>query len=191
MENFIDKYWLTSQTLTGVIHFVSAILGLILGLGILFLKPGSKVHKTAGYIFIPVLLTVNISAMFIHEMGMRFGPFHYLIPFSLFFLFLGIKPFIFRTKGKQGLKTHIRGMVGAALGLWAAFFAELVARTPALSQFLFKFGDDTFWIGTIEGFFIGFLFIFVIIKVIKYQMKRLGLDKGSWFQIEFHSFRIF
>lgn len=177
MDNFIDKYWLTSHTISGLIHFVSATFGLILGLGILFLKPGSKMHKTAGYIFIPVLFTVNISALFIHEMGMIFGPFHYLIPFSLFSLIIGIKPFIFKTIGKEGLKTHIRGMVGAALGLWAAFFAEIVARTPFLSNQLLKFGNNTFWIATIEGFLIGFIFIFIIIKVIKYQMKRLGLNK--------------
>ena len=79
-------------------------------------------------------------------------------------------------KGQQKLKTHIRGMVGAALGLWAAFFAELVARTPTLSRFLFSFGDNTFWISTIEGFVFVFIFIFIIKKVNKLQFKRLGID---------------
>jgi uncharacterized membrane protein len=175
--NYINHYWLTSQTLVGLIHFSSAAIGLVLGLGILFLNPGSKKHKISGYIFIPVILTVNVSALFIHEMGMAFGPFHYLIPFSLYFLFLGIKPFITKMTGEQKLKTHIRGMVGAALGLWAAFCAEIVARTPSISHFLFSFINDTFWVSTIEGFFFVLVFILLIKKVNKKQLERLGLTK--------------
>lgn len=173
---YLNQHWLTSQTIAGLIHFITATIGLILGLGILFLKPGSKIHKISGYIFIPILLTVNISVLFVHEMGMTFGPFHFIIPFSLYFLFLGVKPFLFKMTGQQKIKTHIRGMVGAALGLWAAFCAELVARTPSLSKFLFSFGDNTFWISTIEGFVFVLIFIFIIKKVNKIQYKRLGLD---------------
>jgi uncharacterized membrane protein len=173
---YLHQHWLTSQTITGLIHFITATLGLVLGLGILVLKPGSKIHKISGYIFIPILLTVNISGLFVHEMGMFFGPFHFIIPFSLYFLFLGVKPFLFKMTGKQKLKTHIRGMVGVALGLWAAFCAELVARTPSLSKFLFSFGDNTFWISTIEGFAFVLIFIFIIKKVNNIQFKRLGLE---------------
>lgn len=173
--NQINQYWLTSHTLAGLIHFTSATIGLILGLGILFLKPGSNIHKISGYIFIPILVSVNISALFVHEMGMIFGPFHFLIPFSLYFLFLGIKPFIKKMTGEQKLKTHIRGMVGAALGLWAAFCAELVARTPTISKFLLSFSDNTFLVGTIEGFVFVFIFILLIKKVTKKQFKRMGL----------------
>jgi uncharacterized membrane protein len=173
--DYINQHWLTSQTLAGLIHFTTATIGLILGLGILFLKPGSKSHKISGYIFIPILLTVNISVLFVHEMGMTFGPFHFLIPFSLYFLFLGIKPLLTKMTGQKKLKTHIRGMVGAALGLWAAFCAEIVARTPAISKFLLSFGDNTFWVGTIEGFIFVFIFIIIIKKVNKKQFERLGL----------------
>jgi uncharacterized membrane protein len=177
MMEYLNQHWLTSQTFAGLIHFTTSTIGLILGLGILFLKPGSKTHKIFGYTFIPILLTVNISALFVHEMGMTFGPFHFLIPFSLYFLFIGIKPFITKMKGQQKLKTHIRGMVGAALGLWAAFFAEIVARTPSIIKFLLSFSTNTFWVGTIEGFIFVIVFIFIIKKVNKIQFERLGLTK--------------
>lgn len=173
--NYLHQHWLTSQTIWGAIHFITASLGLILGLGILFLQPGSKNHKIAGYIFIPTLLLANISALFIHEMGMTFGPFHYLIPFSLFYLFKGIRPFLFKMAPEKRIKTHISGMIGAALGLWAAFCAEIVARTPAIRHFLLSFSDNTFWVGTIEGFIFVFIFIFIIKKVNQMQFKRLGL----------------
>jgi uncharacterized membrane protein len=174
---YLNQHWMTSQTLAGIIHFVTAIIGLILGLGILFLKPGSKTHKKFGYIFIPILLAVNISALFVHEMATTFGPFHLLIPFSLYFLFLGIKPFLTKMTGQQKLKTHIRGMVGAALGLWAAFCAEIVARTPSISQFLLSFSNNKFWVGTIEGFIFVLIFILIIKKVNKIQFERLGLTQ--------------
>jgi uncharacterized membrane protein len=175
--DYINQHWLTSHTFVGLIHFITAIIGLILGLGILFLNPGSKVHKISGYIFIPVLITVNISALFIHEMGMSFGPFHFLIPFSMYFLYLGIKPFLTNMKGQQKLKTHIRGMIGAALGLWAAFCAEIVARTPVISKFLLSISKNTFWIGTIEGFIFVLIFIIIIRKINEKQFERLGLNK--------------
>jgi uncharacterized membrane protein len=173
--DYINQHWLTSHTIFGLTHFVTATIGLMLGLGILFLQPGSKTHKLAGYIFIPVLLIVNISALFVHEMGMTFGPFHYLIPFSLFYLFLGVKPFLFKTVGEARLKTHIKGMVGAALGLWAAFFAELVARTPSINKILLPLGHNSFWVGTIEGFIFVLIFIYIIQKVNNRQYKRLNL----------------
>jgi uncharacterized membrane protein len=174
--DYINNHWLTSQTAIGLIHFITAIIGLILGLGILFLRPGSKSHKIAGYFFIPILLTVNISALYIHEMGMAFGPFHFLIPFSLYYLFLGVKPFLSKNTSSIKIKTHIKGMVGAALGLWAAFFAELVARTPIISKLLLPIGKNIFWIGTIEGFAFVLIFIFIIQKVNIRQYKRLNLD---------------
>ncbi|MBI3235394.1 MAG: DUF2306 domain-containing protein [Bacteroidetes bacterium] len=174
--DILHKYWLTSNTIVGTIHFISAIVGLILGLGILFLKPGSKIHKQAGYIFIPVLITVNLSALFIHQMGKTFGPFHILIPFSLYALFMGVRPLYTKMERVRKLKYHIRGMLAAALGLWAAFCAELVARTPILRELLFAFGDNTFLISTIEGFLFVGLFIFIINRLKKRQYKRIGLD---------------
>lgn len=173
---FLNQYWLTSHSLEGVLHFSSSILGLILGLGILFLKPGSKIHKLSGYVFIPTLVIVNISALFIHELGVRFGPFHYIIPFSLFYLGRGVYPFIFNVEKSKRLKMHIKGMVGASLGLWAAFFAEFVARTPDIKNFFFPSSGNSFWISTLVGFFFVFLFMYIISKINKIQLKRVGIE---------------
>ena len=74
------------------------------------------------------------------------------------------------------LKHHIRGMLAAALGLWAAFCAEFVARTPILRESLNSFGDNVFLTLTIEGFLFVGLFIFIINKLKKRQYKRLGID---------------
>ena len=174
--DILNTYWLTSKTVIGLVHFISAVIGLPLGLGILFLIPGSRIHKRFGYIFISVLIVVNISALFIHQMGKPFGPFHILIPFSLYSLFMGVKPLYKKMDRNKKLKYHIRGMLAAALGLWAAFFAELVARTPVLRKFILSFGDNPYLNLTIEGFIFVGLFIFIINRLKKRQYRRLGLD---------------
>lgn len=172
----LHKYWLTSHTTVGLIHFISSVIGLPLGLGILFLKPGSKIHKRTGYIFIPILIIVNISALFIHQMGKTFGPFHFIIPFSLYALFMGVRPIYSKMERVRKLKCHIRGMLAAALGLWAAFCAEIIARTPVLRNSLNAFGDNTFLVLTIEGFIFVGLFILIINRLKRSQYKRLGLE---------------
>jgi uncharacterized membrane protein len=176
--NYIHHYWLTSHTISGTIHFITAIIGLILGLGILFLKPGSKKHKIAGYIFIPVLICVNLSVITVNQMGSIFGsigPFHLIIPFSLYALYKGMRPFMSSAPSKTKIQDHVKGMVAAALGLWAAFVAEFIVRTPILTKILFLIPINHFWLLTIEGFSIVFVFMFLIKRVSKYQLKRMNL----------------
>jgi hypothetical protein len=43
------------HSLNGTVHVIAATLGLILGLGILFLRPGSKLHVRAGYLLVPTV----------------------------------------------------------------------------------------------------------------------------------------
>lgn len=174
--DILQKYWLTSHSTIGVIHFIAAIIGLPLGLGILFLKPGSKIHKKLGYIFIFILTVVNVSAIFIHQMNGTFGPFHIIIPFSLYSLFMGVKPIYSKIGKIEKLKYHIRGMLAAALGLWAAFCAELFARVPVLRSLLDGIGKNQFVVLTVVGFLFVGLFIFIINRLKIVQYRRLGID---------------
>jgi nitrate reductase gamma subunit len=73
------------------------------------------------------------------------------------------------------LKLHIRGMLAAALGLWAAFFAELFARTPVLRNSLQVFGDNmVLGIVIVSFMFVG-LFILLINRLKKRQFRRVGI----------------
>jgi len=176
--DYLHQHWLTSGTAVGAVHFITASLGLLLGLGVLLLKPGSRLHKTAGYVFVPLLVLVNLSALFIHQLGFRWGPFHLIIPFSLWALYRGLKPFYQKAPMDYATKMryHTSGMVAAALGLWAAFVAEFSVRTPALGRLLVGLPFDTFWVLTIEGFAIALLFRFLIRAVTSSQLRRLGLS---------------
>ena len=173
--HYLHQYWLTSRTLVGAVHFSTAALGLLLGLGILLLQPGSRLHKMAGYLFVPLLLAVNLSALFIHQLGFRWGPFHLLIPFSLWALYQGMRPFYQKQKPDFAAKmrAHVRGMVTGALGLWAAFAAEFTVRTPAIGHLLAALPFDRVWVLTIEGLSIALLFRYLIRVMTTYQLRRL------------------
>lgn len=116
----------------GVLHLTSSIIGLVSGTYLLIAPKGSKMHWLIGRVFAVSLIIVNISALFIYDFNDgKIGPFHYLIPVSLFFLFYGWIPMLKKTKAPNFMNKHIIGMIGASLGLWAAgateyYFRELV-----------------------------------------------------------------
>ncbi len=119
--------WIHSTA--GLIHFIFATAGLILGAYLLIVKKGTNSHKLLGKIFGVSLIIVNISALFIYDFNDgKIGPFHYLIPVSLFFLLYGWIPMIFKKRTKNTIKKHIIGMIGASLGLWAAGATEYYMR---------------------------------------------------------------
>jgi len=175
--DYLHRYWLTSQTVVGAVHFITASLGLLLGLGVLLLRAGSRLHKVAGYGFVVVLVVVNLSALFIHQLGFRWGPFHLIIPFSLWALYKGLRPFYGQQRPAYAdrMRAHTSGMVAAALGLWAAFAAEFSVRTPALGRLLEAVPFDRVWVLTIEGFAIAFAFRYLIRIITRRQLRRLGL----------------
>jgi len=113
----------------GLIHFISSVIGLIIGLYLLIVKKGTSSHKLLGKIFGFSLVVVNISALFIYDFNDgKIGPFHYLIPVSLFFLLYGWIPMLQKKKTPKTINKHIIGMIGASLGLWAAGATEYYMR---------------------------------------------------------------
>ncbi len=173
--HYLHQHWLTSRTLVGAVHFSTASLRLLLGLGILLLQPGSRLHKAAGYLFVPLLLAVNFSALLIHQLGFRWGPFHLLIPFPLWALYQGMRHFYQKEKldFAAKMRAHVQGMVAGALGLWAAFAAEFTVRTPAIGQLLAALPFDRVWVLTTEGLTIALLFRYLIRVMTAYQLRRL------------------
>lgn len=130
----------------GIIHLLFAIIGLITGSFLLIAKKGSKIHWIIGRVFAISLIIVNLSALFIYDFNDgKIGPFHFLIPVSLFFLLYGWIPMLRRKKKSNFINKHIIGMIGASLGLWAAgateyYFREIVTvNTPKTTQLVHSF----------------------------------------------------
>jgi len=117
------------HSITGGIHVVFSIIGLITGGYILLARKGTGKHKKIGYVFSIALLIVNISALFIYDFNDgKISVFHFLIPVSLFFMIYGMYPMIIKSRKKNKLVRHIIGMNGAAIGLWAAGATEYFVR---------------------------------------------------------------
>jgi len=151
----------------GGIHFLTSIIGLLTGAYILLTKKGSLLHKRVGYVFAIALLLVNISALFIYDFNDGFfSVFHYLIPVSLLFLMYGMYPMLVKLKSKNRLRSHIIGMNGAALGLWAAGATEYFVRE-------FAFGlskSQLIW----YSYIISVPFAILITVSITYHLKKLS-----------------
>ena len=120
------------HSITGGIHVITSIIGLLSGAYILVTKKGTAIHKIIGYVFTISLLIVNISALFIYDFNNgKASVFHYLIIVSLFFLLFGILPMLKKRRTQRRINNHIIGMNGAAIGLWAAGATEYFVRELA------------------------------------------------------------
>ena len=120
------------HSMAGSFHLVAAVIGLLTGAYLLLALKGTIFHKRLGYVFSGALIVVNISALFIYDFNAgKPSIFHYLIFVSMFCLIYGLYP-MFQKPAKPGrYRKHIKGMIGAALGLWAAGAPEYFVRELA------------------------------------------------------------
>ncbi|MBO6534667.1 MAG: DUF2306 domain-containing protein [Balneolaceae bacterium] len=105
----------------GGLHFLSAILAMILGAFVLFNKKGGQTHVRAGYAYAAMMLILNITALLIYKLFGKFGPFHIAAVISLVTLLGGIIPAYLRKPEKTWLEFHYEFMNWSIIGLYAAF----------------------------------------------------------------------
>ncbi len=117
----------------GAFHVVMAFTGLLTGAYLLLAVKGTKLHKSIGYVFSAAVFIVNLSALFIYDFNAgKPSVFHYLIIVSMFCLVYGLYPMFKKSFIKGRIKRHLKGMTGAALGLWAAGATEYFVRELAV-----------------------------------------------------------
>jgi uncharacterized membrane protein len=120
------------HSIAGAFHVVMAIVGLVTGAYLLLNVKGTKLHKSIGYVFTVALVTVNVSALFIYDFNDGSpSVFHYLIIVSMFCLLYGLYPMLKKPAKPDRIIQHFTGMIGAALGLWAAGATEYFVRELA------------------------------------------------------------
>ncbi len=116
-----------STALTSYLHLITAIIALFTAAIVLFAPKGTRIHKRMGYVFAVSLLLVNVTAAFMYNLTETVNFLHVFIILSFFSLSSGMWAAI-RRKSPNWLTRHITGMNSAALGVWAAGFAELTVR---------------------------------------------------------------
>jgi|GEM_PF-232586 hypothetical protein len=134
---FMESY---QFDLLGFTHFSFAILSMLFGATIIFVKKGHSLHKKLGYTYIFCMVGLNVSALMIYKLFGYFGPFHVFALFSLGSIIAGFVP-AYRKKPKDTwLEYHYAFMNWSVVGLYSAFWSETFTR-------FFNFGGwSGFWI---------------------------------------------
>lgn len=134
-------------------HIGTAVSALILGLGVLLTRKGTRLHKQLGYAYFFNMLGLNLSALFIYRLTGHFGPFHGAALASLITLVAGFIPTYLRLPRGRWLELHYEFMNWSYVGLVAAGVSEAVTRLPS----------SPFWqavaVSTLVVFLIGGIFI--------------------------------
>lgn len=87
------------STLQVQIHWMAAVTSLVFGLMVLARKKGTPFHRFMGRAFVFSMVVTSLSAFFVrnveenaaYSIWADFSAIHLLIPFTLFYLFLGIR----------------------------------------------------------------------------------------------------
>lgn len=127
----------------GLIHLIVSIAAVILGTMALFMKKGTKVHRKIGYAYATSMLIVIGTAFCIYRLMGTFSPFHIAAVISLVTLMLGMIPVLRRKPGSNWLGQHMSFMYYSVIGLYAAFFSEVMVRIPG-TPFAVTVGVGTF-----------------------------------------------
>lgn len=116
----------------GLIHLISAILAMVTGTMILVMKKGTLNHIRVGYIYVAAMAGVLITAFMIYRLWGGWGLFHYAALVSSVTLLGGMIPILFEYPKNSYIAFHFSFMYWSVIGLYGAFFAEIMTRLPSL-----------------------------------------------------------
>lgn len=114
----------------GMVHLTFGSTALALGLGVVTLKKGTRLHRTIGHLYFSSMLGLNVTALLIYRLFGHFGPFHALAIISLLYLLWGLGAAVLRRPRDRWLHRHTRFMLWSYVGLMAAAVCEVTARVP-------------------------------------------------------------
>ena len=134
-------------------HIGTAVSALILGLCVVLVRKGTRLHKQLGYAYFFNMLGLNISALFIYQLTGQFGPFHASALASLLTLIAGFIPAYLHLPHGRWLALHYEFMNWSYVGLIAAGVSEAATRLPS-SPFWPAVAASTFAVFLIGGILI-------------------------------------
>jgi uncharacterized membrane protein len=117
---------------TGLTHLIAAVCSLFSGTAVLTLRKGSSLHKKIGYVYAISMIVTLITAFMIYRLWGGWGIFHYAAVVSSATLLGGMIPVITKHPANSYLTLHFSFMYWSVMGLYGAFFAEMMTRIPPL-----------------------------------------------------------
>ena len=117
------------------LHAMMAILAIILGGVQLYLKKGTKLHRTLGWIWVALMLVVSVSSFFIHEIKLwgQYSPIHLLSLWTI--ISVGLAIYFVRV---GNLKRHKQVMI--ALYFFALILTGFFTLMPGRVMHQIIFG---------------------------------------------------
>lgn len=112
----------------GLAHFSFAILSMIFGALIIFIKKGGAIHKKLGYFYFFSMIGLNVTALMLYKLFGFFGPFHVFALISLAGVIAGFLPAYLKKPKNTWLEYHYEFMNWSVVGLYAAFWSETFTR---------------------------------------------------------------
>jgi uncharacterized membrane protein len=118
------------MTTLGLVHLIFGLTAVFAGTIVIFMRKGTRLHRTIGHFYFTSMLGTNITALFIYRLTGTINFFHIAAFFSLIFLSIGMGAVIFRQPKKSWLNLHGALVTGSYVGVLSAFFSEITTRIP-------------------------------------------------------------
>ncbi|MBO6577147.1 MAG: DUF2306 domain-containing protein [Rhodothermales bacterium] len=118
----------------GVIHLIAAVVALVAGTSVLFMRKGTMRHRQVGYAYVASMVVMLVTAFMIYRLFDGWGVFHYAAVISTVTLVGGMVP-VFRRKSPKWVVSHFAFMYWSVFGLYAAFASEIITRIPGFQFF--------------------------------------------------------
>lgn len=117
-----------SYTLISWVHVATALLAMVLGALVLLRRKGDLLHRRLGYAYVVTMVGVNASAFGLYRLFGSFGPFHVAAIVSGLTVFAGMRAVLHKSGGPDRMVAHMIFMYWSVIGLYAAFFSEVMVR---------------------------------------------------------------
>ncbi|QQR84918.1 MAG: DUF2306 domain-containing protein [Flavobacteriales bacterium] len=125
-----------SYTWLSWLHIAAAVLAMVLGLLVLMRRKGTRSHRQLGYGYVASMTLLNLSAFGMYRLFGVFGPFHIAAVVSTLTLAAGMRAVLKRPRTQRTTELHLVFMYWSVIGLYAAFFSELMVRVRVNAAFL-------------------------------------------------------
>lgn len=112
----------------GMLHLVAALASVVLGAVVLMRRKGTRWHRRLGHAYATLMLSTNLSALFITRLTGEFNLLHAFAVLSLTTVTIGVFAAWKRWPGEGWFEMHYRAMAWSYIGLWAALVSESATR---------------------------------------------------------------
>ncbi|MBK9275322.1 MAG: DUF2306 domain-containing protein [Flavobacteriales bacterium] len=127
---------IASYTFLSWAHLGPALLAMVFGALVLLRRKGTRGHRRTGYVYVAGMVVLNTTAFGMYRLFGTFGPFHVAAVVSALTVLAGMRAIRSRPRTVRQVELHLVFMYWSVLGLYAAFFSEVMVRVRINATFM-------------------------------------------------------